>query len=79
MDIIYFQAAKSERDRPDEEHIRRDEFGREMYRFLLEYFFEGEEWGAELWAYSRADAEARVTAMRGTLKLVGQVHAMQRW
>ncbi len=74
MSIIDLNAERSARERPDAEFIRRDDFGREMYCYGLEYEFEGGCWRAEVWAYSMEEAEARVAAMRASLILKGQVY-----
>lgn len=66
-------AERNKRAAPDAEHVRRDDFGRPLYRYLLTYSMDGSEWGADVWAYTMEDAEARVQAMRTSLKLEGQV------
>lgn len=70
-DIIDFRAKKAERERPDDDCVMRDEFGREMFLFILDYEYQGAHWGAEIWSYSIEDAFARVEAMRKSLKCVG--------
>lgn len=72
-DPISLDAARSARDQPDPEYVRRDDFGRPMFCFILEYEMDGGTWAAELWAYSMVDAKARVDAMKESLVLRGQL------
>ncbi len=74
MTIIDLNAERSARERPDAEFSRRDDFGREMYCYTLEYQFQDGCWRAEVWAYSMEEAEQRVAAMRESLTLRGQVY-----
>jgi hypothetical protein len=62
MTAIDPDRARAAREHPDAEHIRQDHDGRPMYRFALSDQMDGKEWGAEVWAYDFADAEARVGA-----------------
>jgi hypothetical protein len=73
-DPIDFIAEKNKREAPDPEFVRRDEFGRPLYCFLIDYEMDGGSWGSELWAYDAADAEKRVEAMRASLTLAGQIY-----
>lgn len=73
---ISLAAARESRDRPNANCIKRDDEGREMQLYALAYEFDGGHWSAELWAYSEADAEARVAAMRKTLHVDGPVYAV---
>lgn len=74
MNVIDLSEHRNARERPDPAFIRHDDFGREMYRYLLDYEFESSHWGAEVWAYSMEEAEARVAAMRVSLSLCGQTY-----
>jgi hypothetical protein len=74
-DIIDLNAERSKRDQPDPEFVRKDDFGRPLYTFLLSYEMGGSQWCAEIWAYSFEDAEARVAAMRESLKVDGQAYS----
>lgn len=71
-DIVDLATERNKRDEPDPALVMRDDFGRLLYLFGLDYEFDGREWMTELWAYSFEDAEARVAAMRQSLKVVGQ-------
>ena len=74
-DPIDLAAQRNKRAAPDAEHVRKDDFGRSMYRFLLEYEMDGSEWSAQVWAYDFDDAQKRVASMRASLRLLGQAHA----
>jgi hypothetical protein len=72
-DVIDLNEKRNERERPDAEFIRKDDFGRPMYCFLLDYTFDGKHWSSEVWAYDEAEALKRVEAMRESLKYMGQM------
>jgi hypothetical protein len=72
-DIIDIAEERQRRDRPDPEHVRCDDFGREMYEFGLNYEFDGDSWTVSLWAYDADDAHSRVSAMKRTLTCFGQI------
>ena len=74
-DIIDLEAQREKRDGPDAEFVMRDDDGRLMFVFALDYKFEGGTWSLNLWAYSQEDAEARVQAMRDSLSCAGQLYA----
>lgn len=70
--VIDLGAERNRRAQPDPEFVRKDDYGRPLYTFLLSYEMDGSRWSTELWAYDFADAEARVAAMRESLKVDGQ-------
>lgn len=72
--VIDLSAERNARERPDPEFIRKDDFGREIYCYALEYEMDDAEWLIVIWAYSLKEAEARVLAMRKSLVLKGQIH-----
>lgn len=72
--FIDLTAERARREKPDAEFTRRDDFGRPMGLFALDYQFGGKDWTTELWAYSAEDAAARVEAMRHSLTVAGQLH-----
>lgn len=72
-DIIDLNQRRNERDKPDAQFIRHDDFGRPLYCFALDYAFNDGHWAAEVWAYSMEEAEQRVAAMRESLSLRGQM------
>lgn len=72
-DPIDLNAERNKREQPDPEFIRQDEYGRKLFVFLLNYEMDGKQWSTEVWAYDFADAEARVAAMRESLKVTGQL------
>lgn len=75
-EIIDLNERRNAADKPDAEFIRKDDFGRPLYCYLLGYEFERGQWRAEIWAYSMEDAQARVDAMRESLFLRGQMHTI---
>lgn len=72
-DTIDLTAERNKRTQPDPEFVRKDDYGRPLYLFTLDYEFDGGQWSTDLWAYSQDDAEARVAAMRSTLSVAGQI------
>jgi hypothetical protein len=74
-DIIDLNEKRNEREKPDPEFVRKDDFGRPLYLFLLDYRYQDASWSAEVWAYDAADAEGRVVGMRESLKVMGQAYA----
>lgn len=73
--VIDLAAARNDRAAPDPEFVKKDDYGRPMFQFLLDYQFEDGTWSINLWAYSWEDAEARVAAMRQSLRVEGQLHS----
>jgi len=73
-DIIDLSTERNARERPSPDYIRKDDYGREMGLFSLEYWMDDAEWTINLWAYSFDDAEKRVSAMRESLQVSGQIH-----
>lgn len=47
-----------------------------LYLYALQYEMDGKTWALEVWAYSMEDAQNRVDAMRQSLVLLGQTHAV---
>lgn len=75
-DIVDLNRERAKREEPDADCVRKDDFGRPLYLYALEYKFDGHRWAAEIWAYSMEEAEARVQAMRQSLELSGQTFAV---
>ena len=71
-DVVDLTAERNKREAPDPEFVRKDDFGRPIYTFLLSYEMDGSQWSTEVWAYSYEDAQNRVAAMRDSLKVDGQ-------
>lgn len=69
-------AARAARERPDADCVRKDDYGRPLYLFALEYKMDGKTWGTDVWAYSWDDAENRVAGMRESLTVLGQIQAI---
>lgn len=76
--VIDFAAAKEAREeKPDAEHVRWcAEEQRNYYRFFFDYKFEGSSWSFDVWAVDRAQAEARVEAIKQTLVYGGQTYSI---
>ncbi len=72
-DIIDINAERNKREQPDSRFVRRDNYGRPLYCFLLSYMVDESRFSTQVWAYDFADAEARVAAMRNSLKVDGQL------
>jgi hypothetical protein len=72
-DIIDLQHERAARDQPDADCVRKDDYGRPLYLFALEYKMDGHTWSNDVWAYSWEDAENRVAAMRSSLEVRGQL------
>ena len=73
-EFIDLGAERNKREQPDPQFVRKDEYGRPLYCFLLSYDFDGGRWSTEVWAYSAEEAAARVEAMRKSLKYDGQLY-----
>ncbi len=74
--IISFDDAKRPDASPSPDLISFDENGRELRTYALSYEFEGSHWSTTIMAYSFDDAERRVQAMRQSLDLRGELHAV---
>ena len=74
MTIINLSAERDKRNGPDKAHTRLDDEGRILYEYALDYRMDDAHWSASIWAYSMEDAERRVSAMRHSLTLSGQVY-----
>lgn len=72
-DVIDMNTERNRREQPDPEFISQDDYGRKLYVFLLSYQMDGKEWSTQIWAYDAKDAERRVTGMRESLKVDGQL------
>ena len=72
-DIIDLGAERNKRERPDPEFCCKDDYGRDLFTFLLSYEMDGKRYGTQVIAYSQEDAEARVVAMRASLTYDGQL------
>lgn len=74
-DIVDLSLERAKREEPDDNCVMKDDFGRPLYRFALEYSYDNSRWAAEVWAYSFEDAAARVEGMKSSLEVVGQIFA----
>jgi hypothetical protein len=73
---IDLSAERAKREAPDADCLRKDDYGRDLLLFALEYNMAGATWALEVWAYSWEDAENRVAAMRESLVISGQIQAI---
>jgi hypothetical protein len=71
--IIDLSAKRNEREQPDAEFVRSDEFGRPLYTFGVEYRMDDRTYSFHLIAYDWEDAERRVAAIREDGKVFGQI------
>jgi hypothetical protein len=75
----------ADRQRPEAEHVSCDQWGRPMFRFVIEYPHlatpsgRDRTWTATIWAYDAQDAEARLEAVRRNGRLAGQVVEAGSW
>lgn len=74
-DVIDLNERRNAAERPDPEFVRKDDFGREMFCFALSYDLGDRQFGTNIWAYDLNDAEAKVAAMRESLRLDGQLYS----
>jgi hypothetical protein len=74
-EIVDLNAERNRRAQPDPEFVKQDDYGRPLYTYLLSYDMDGSSWSTQIVAYDEADAEARVAAMRETLRMDGQLFA----
>lgn len=72
-DVIDINAERNRREQPDPEFVRKDEYGRPLYCYTLSYEMSDRRYCTDIWAYDFADAGNRVSAMRESLKLDGQI------
>lgn len=72
-DVIDLNEKRNERERPDPEFVLRDDFGRPMFTFGVEYRMDDRRWSFHLIAYSWEDAEKRAEAIRANGKVYGQI------
>lgn len=74
-DIIDLTAERNRRADPDPEFIRKDEYGRPLYCFGVDYTHSESTFSFQLWAYDWADAEAKVSSIRESAKVFGQLYS----
>lgn len=75
-DITDINKFRSDREKPDSQFVRRDDYGREMFLFGLQYEMGGSLWANDVWAYDAEDAQNRVNAMRRSLTVLGQTYTV---
>lgn len=70
-EIIAFHPPPGD-NQPDAAFVRRDEYGRPIYCYIIEYQHQGGTYGLDFWAYSDAEAMDHVLSMIATMTFVGQ-------
>ena len=70
---IDFQAAHDKRHGPDAEFVVRDEKGVKWFKFTCSYKDGVDDLGFEIWALDAEDAQRRMTLIRQTGKVDGQL------
>jgi hypothetical protein len=74
-DVTDLQAYKNSKMEPDPEFVKTDEFGRKLYTFSYEFdHSDGKRYGFEIWAYDFEDAEAKMTSIRESGRIIGMLH-----
>jgi hypothetical protein len=74
-DVLDLNEKRNEREAPDPHLVRKDDFGRPIYVFGVEYRMDSKDWTFRVWAYDLADAEKRVEAIRSGARVYGQIMA----
>ncbi|MBA1159359.1 hypothetical protein [Microvirga mediterraneensis] len=72
-DIIDLNAERNKREQPDPEFSLKDDYGRPMFIFGIEYSMDGKQWSTRIIAYSWEDAEARLAAIKESGRVYGQI------
>jgi hypothetical protein len=77
--VIDFAAARAAREAeptPEAQFIRKDEYGRDLFCYALEYAFEDRRRVFHVWAYDYDEAKRIATAISaGTVIVLGQLYA----
>lgn len=85
MTVIDIKQYRAAQERPDLDHVSQDQWGRDIFRFAVEYPHlakqsgENRTWTATIWAYSFQDAEDRLEAIRQHGVVAGQVMEVGDW
>ena len=74
-DINQYRTAKAQ---PDPEFVSRDDYGRALYTFLVDYDFGEKTFSFELIAYDEEDARAKIAAIRGSARYEGKLFSRVR-
>lgn len=75
MTVIDLLQIKADREAPDADCTQRDDYGRPMYRFGIEYEMDGTIDTFSIMAYSLEDAERRARAIRDGATVYGQIYS----
>ena len=63
---------RAKREQPDPTHVRQDEYGQPLYRFLISYKIDGRDYGSHVWAYDLDDAQRHARGMSDGVTVDGQ-------
>jgi hypothetical protein len=74
MTVIDLQQIKADREAPDADCTERDEYGRPLYTFGIEYELDGDLYTASIIAPSLEEAERHAAAMRNGVTVYGQIY-----
>jgi hypothetical protein len=74
--VVDLTAERNKREQPDAEFMRKDEYGRHVYCFGVQYDHAGSQYSFHLWAYDWADAEAKVASMRSSATVFGKMFSV---
>lgn len=74
-EIVDLSEERNKRAEPDPEFVRKDEYGRKLYKFTLSYAMDDKRYCTSIWAYDEEEAMKRVEAMRVSLTYDGQIFA----
>lgn len=77
--VISLADRRDQREQPDPHFTKKDEFGRPMFVFLLEYQMDGQWYGIDLWAHSFEEADKAARSMRDGIVCVGKKMAEVPW
>lgn len=76
MTVIDLQKVKADREAPDADCIKRDEYGRPLYTFGLEYELDGKTFTVSIVAPSMDEAERHASSMRNSVTVYGQIYSV---
>ncbi len=75
-DIVDLNQRRAALEQPDANCVKHDEYGRPLYLFAYDFdHADGATYGFDFWAYDRADAEAKLSSIRASARIVGQLFA----
>jgi hypothetical protein len=74
--IIHISQRRSDIEKPEEDCIKHDEYGRPLYLFAYEFdHADGKTYSFDFWAYDIMDAEGKLASIKYSAKIAGQIFA----